>query len=117
MPDALALYPAAPPAGPGPTLRRHGPCIPLSLPLAVPRPVFYRNAPPLRLCSYERVAEGEARVIVVVNAARNSWQDGSYGLWVGGGGTFKQVYCSQVRPWQAAGGRRGRRTPPWLLRV
>jgi hypothetical protein len=48
-------------------------------------------------CSYERVAEGEARVIVVVNAARGNWQGGEYGLWVGGGGSFKQVYCSQVR--------------------
>jgi hypothetical protein len=47
-------------------------------------------------CSYERVAEGQPRVIVVVNAARGYWQDGQYGLWVGGGGSFKQVYCSQV---------------------
>lgn len=44
---------------------------------------------------YERVAEGEARVIVVVNAARGSWQGGEYGLWVGGEGSFKQIYCSQ----------------------
>lgn len=51
----------------------------------------------LHPCSYERVAEGEARVIVVVNAGRKSWQDGEYGLWVAGGGSFKQVYCSQVR--------------------
>lgn len=43
------------------------------------------------------MAEGEARVIVVVNAGRKFWQDGEYGLWVGGGGAFKQVYCSQVR--------------------
>lgn len=50
-------------------------------------------APPHR---YERVAHDEARVIVVVNAARHSWQAGDYGLWVGGGGSFKQVYCSQV---------------------
>lgn len=35
-------------------------------------------------------------MVVVVNAARKSWQDGSYGVWVGGGGSFKQVYCSQV---------------------
>lgn len=49
-----------------------------------------------RVCRYERVAPGEQRVIVVVNAARKSWQGGEYGLWVGGGGTFKQVYCSQV---------------------
>ena len=35
-------------------------------------------------------------MIVVVNAARSSWQAGEYGLWVGGGSTFKQVYCSQV---------------------
>jgi hypothetical protein len=42
------------------------------------------------------VAEGEQRVIVVVNAARGYWQDGNYGLWVGGGGSFKQIYCSQV---------------------
>jgi hypothetical protein len=49
-------------------------------------------------CSYERVAEGQPRVIVVVNAARGYWQDGNYSLWVGGGGSFKQVYCSQVRP-------------------
>lgn len=48
------------------------------------------------LCRYERTAHGEARVIVVVNAARSYWQDGEYGLWVGGGGSFKQVYCSQV---------------------
>jgi hypothetical protein len=47
-------------------------------------------------CSYERVAEGEPRVIVVVNAARGNWQGGEYGLWVGGGGSFKQIYCSQV---------------------
>lgn len=51
-----------------------------------------------RACRYERVAEGEARVIIVVNAARRSWQAGEYGLWVGGDGSFKQVYCSQVRP-------------------
>lgn len=44
---------------------------------------------------YERVAGGEARVIVVVNAARHSWQSGEYGMWVGGGGAFEQVYCSQ----------------------
>jgi len=51
------------------------------------------------------VAEGEARVIVVVNAARRSWQDGEYGIWTGGGGgSFKQIYCSQVQ--LAPGGRR-----------
>ncbi|KAI3423988.1 hypothetical protein D9Q98_009821 [Chlorella vulgaris] len=44
---------------------------------------------------YERVAEGQPRVVVVVNAARKSWQGGDYGLWVGGGGSFKQIYCSQ----------------------
>ena len=48
------------------------------------------------LCRYERVADGEARVIVVVNAARKSWQGGEYGVWVGSGGSFKQMYCSQV---------------------
>uniref|UniRef100_A0A383W668 1,4-alpha-glucan branching enzyme n=1 Tax=Tetradesmus obliquus TaxID=3088 RepID=A0A383W668_TETOB len=47
------------------------------------------------IMGYERVAEGEARVIVVVNAARGYWQDGNYGLWVGGGGSFQQIYCSQ----------------------
>jgi hypothetical protein len=42
-------------------------------------------------------------VVVVVNAARKSWQGGDYGLWVGGGGSFKQIYCSQVGAGCAAG--------------
>lgn len=58
-------------------------------------------------------------MIVVVNAARNSWQDGSYGLWVGGGSSFKQVYCSQVRvqPWAVVGpmGREARASGRALL--
>ncbi len=45
--------------------------------------------------AFERVAEGEARIVCVINASRGFWQKGNYGVWVGGG-EFEQVYCSQV---------------------
>lgn len=48
------------------------------------------------LLRYERVADGCERIIVIVNAARGFWQESNYGVWVGGGGTFEQIYCSQV---------------------
>eukprot|EP00878_Enallax_costatus_P013457 GHUV01014072.1.p1 GENE.GHUV01014072.1~~GHUV01014072.1.p1 ORF type:complete len:359 (+),score=43.42 GHUV01014072.1:1072-2148(+) len=47
------------------------------------------------IMGYERVAEGCERIIVIVNAARGFWQESNYGVWVGGGGDFEQIYCSQ----------------------
>ncbi|KAL6751388.1 glycoside hydrolase superfamily [Haematococcus lacustris] len=45
--------------------------------------------------AFERVAEGEARIVCVINAGRKLWQSGEYGVWVGGG-VFEQLFCSQV---------------------
>jgi bifunctional N-acetylglucosamine-1-phosphate-uridyltransferase/glucosamine-1-phosphate-acetyltransferase GlmU-like protein len=39
---------------------------------------------------------GCERVVVVVNAGRNSWQACEYGVWVGGSGVMEEVYSSQV---------------------
>jgi len=44
--------------------------------------------------AFERSAEGEQRVVVVINAGLNYWQGRNYGVWVYGG-VFEQVYCSQ----------------------
>jgi hypothetical protein len=43
------------------------------------------------------VTEGAERILVIVNAARGFWQKGEYGMWVGGGTAFEQIYSSQVR--------------------
>jgi hypothetical protein len=57
---------------------------------------------------YERVVEGEERVVVVVNAGRHSWQAGEYGMWVGSTGVLQQIYSSQVGAFGGAlGGGRG----------
>ncbi len=40
--------------------------------------------------AFERSAEGEARVVVVINAGLNYWQEKNYGVWVYGG-VFEQV--------------------------
>ncbi|GFH23259.1 Aamy domain-containing protein [Haematococcus lacustris] len=45
--------------------------------------------------AFERVAEGEARIVCVINAGRKLWQSGEYGVWVGGG-VFEQLFCSQA---------------------
>jgi hypothetical protein len=47
---------------------------------------------------YERVVEGQERIVVIVNAGQQYWQRNEYGVWVGGGGTFNEIFCSQVRP-------------------
>ena len=40
--------------------------------------------------AFERSAEGEARIVVVINAGLNYWQEKNYGVWVYGG-VFEQV--------------------------
>jgi hypothetical protein len=50
------------------------------------------------LFRYERVVEGQERIVVIVNAGQQYWQRNEYGVWVGGGGTFSEIFCSQVRP-------------------
>ena len=45
--------------------------------------------------AFERVNEGDERVVVVINAGRGSWQKQEYGVWIGGeGGRFEEVYSS-----------------------
>ena len=45
--------------------------------------------------AFERVAEGSERMLVVVNCGRGHWQKTEYGVWVGSGGGFEEVFCSQ----------------------
>lgn len=50
--------------------------------------------------AFERVMEGDARIVAVINAGRKSWQgeDSPYGVWVGQlDGRLQEVLCSQVR--------------------
>lgn len=57
------------------------------------------------------MTEGAERILVIVNAARGFWQKGEYGMWVGGGTAFEQIYSSQVRRGAGrgrGGGRAGR---------
>mmetsp|Transcript_3793 Transcript_3793/g.10743 ORF Transcript_3793/g.10743 Transcript_3793/m.10743 type:complete len:283 (-) Transcript_3793:353-1201(-) len=49
---------------------------------------------PNGVVAFERVLDGEPRIVCVINAGRRSWQEGNYGCWVGGG-DFQQVYSSQ----------------------
>lgn len=50
---------------------------------------------PNGVVAFERV-DGLERLVTVINAGQSSWQEGEYGCWVGGG-TFKEVFSSQVR--------------------
>jgi len=49
---------------------------------------------PNGVVAFERVCEGEPRIVTVINAGRGSWQKGEYGVWVGGG-SFEEVFSSQ----------------------
>ena len=49
---------------------------------------------PNGVVAFERV-EGLERVVTVINAGQSSWQEGEYGCWVGGG-SFREVFSSQV---------------------
>lgn len=40
---------------------------------------------PNGVLAFERVSEGDLRIVVVVNAGRGNWQGDEYGVWVGGG--------------------------------
>lgn len=42
----------------------------------------------------QRVSAGQARILVVTNAGRGSWQADQYGLWVHSG-VFSEIYSSQ----------------------
>lgn len=42
----------------------------------------------------ERTAEGEPRIVAVINAGRSYWQAKEYGVWVGGG-VFEEIFNSQ----------------------
>jgi len=48
---------------------------------------------PNGVVAFERVFEGEPRMVCVINAGRKSFQEGNYGCWVGGG-SFNEVYSS-----------------------
>ena len=50
---------------------------------------------PNGVVAFERV-DGLERLVTVINAGQSSWQGGEYGCWVGGG-TFNEVFSSQVR--------------------
>lgn len=56
--------------------------------------------------AFERVWEGEERVLVVVNMARRYWQESNYGVWVGGG-SFVEVYNSSAPEYGGAAGPAG----------
>lgn len=56
-------------------------------------PTMLHEDRPNGIMVFERVFEGDERVVTVVNAGRNAFQKGEYGAWVGGG-RFRQVYCS-----------------------
>lgn len=45
--------------------------------------------------AWERVFEGDERVICVMNAGKKFWTASNYGAWVGGG-KFKEVFCSSA---------------------
>ncbi|KAG1668585.1 hypothetical protein FOA52_007320 [Chlamydomonas sp. UWO 241] len=49
---------------------------------------------PNGVVAFERVFDGEPRIVCVINAGRKSFQSGDYGCWVGGG-AFEQIYSSQ----------------------
>ena len=49
---------------------------------------------PNGVVAFERV-DGLERIVTVINAGQSSWQGGEYGCWVGGG-SFKEVFSSQV---------------------
>ena len=55
--------------------------------------------------AYERVGEGVARLVVVVNCGTLLWQAGEYGVGVGGGGgeRFEEVFSSLGREGGASG--------------
>lgn len=46
--------------------------------------------------AWERIYDGEERIVCVFNAGRRVFTKGDYGMWVGGG-QFKEVFCSSVR--------------------
>ncbi|KAG2484155.1 hypothetical protein HYH03_017036 [Edaphochlamys debaryana] len=46
--------------------------------------------------AFERVVEGETRIVAVINAGRKFWGGTEYGLWVGHAeGRMEEVFCSQ----------------------
>lgn len=47
--------------------------------------------------AFERVFEGDTRVVAVINAGRKWWGGTEYGVWVGGGGVMEEVLCSQAK--------------------
>ena len=49
---------------------------------------------PKGIVAFERV-DGLERNVTVINLGQSSWQAGEYGCWVGGG-SFKEVFSSQV---------------------
>lgn len=53
------------------------------------------KAKPHTVTACLQTAEGEARIVCVINAGRKYWQGGDYGVWVGGG-TFEEIFCSQT---------------------
>lgn len=61
--------------------------------------------------AFERVIEGETRLVCVINAGRKHWGAGDYGVWVGHAeGRLEEVFNSQVR-WRWGGGNgRGERS-------
>jgi hypothetical protein len=50
---------------------------------------------PNGVVAFERV-DGLERIVTVINAGQSSWQGGEYGAWVGGG-SFQEIFSSQVR--------------------
>jgi 1,4-alpha-glucan branching enzyme len=48
---------------------------------------------PNGIVAFERVCDGEPRIVCVINAGRSSFQEGQYGCWVGGG-SFEEIYSS-----------------------
>eukprot|EP01023_Acetabularia_acetabulum_P029445 TRINITY_DN2779_c0_g1_i1.p1 TRINITY_DN2779_c0_g1~~TRINITY_DN2779_c0_g1_i1.p1 ORF type:complete len:684 (-),score=140.22 TRINITY_DN2779_c0_g1_i1:276-2021(-) len=51
---------------------------------------------PNGVVAFERVYDGEEKMLVVVNAGQASWQAGEYGVWVGqNAGKFEEVLSSQ----------------------
>eukprot|EP01024_Parvocaulis_polyphysoides_P017269 TRINITY_DN17632_c0_g2_i6.p2 TRINITY_DN17632_c0_g2~~TRINITY_DN17632_c0_g2_i6.p2 ORF type:complete len:214 (-),score=22.68 TRINITY_DN17632_c0_g2_i6:284-877(-) len=50
---------------------------------------------PNGVVAFERVADGDEKIVVVVNAGQGSWQKGDYGVWVGqDAGRFEEVLSS-----------------------
>ena len=49
---------------------------------------------PNGVVAFERVDSLE-RLVTVINAGQSSWQGCEYGAWVGGG-SFRQIFSSQV---------------------